>query len=155
VELPGAVETIVTEQAPVPPLVLQLEGPTKLPAPLSANSIVVPSGAFTKPPAPAFSFATAVKVWFFPTGLIAVGGPTVMFASTNVLVAVPELPCVASVVRVTSAAAGLAPGSLLSKCHTDDALAVTTPGTVLFTVNVQVAVFPTSAGALHVSVCVS
>jgi hypothetical protein len=77
-----------------------------------------------------------------------------MFASTNVFVTAAPLAFCPSVVRVTSTDAGFAPGSGLSKCQIDVAFTVTTPGTLLFTVTVQVAVFPASTGLAHVSDCV-
>src|ERR1051326_1179628 len=77
-----------------------------------------------------------------------------MFASTNVFVTAAPLPFWPSVVRVTSTVAGFAPASELTKCQTDVAFTVTTPGTLLFTVTVQVAVFPAIRGRAQVSDCV-
>ena len=42
---PGALDTITTVHQPVVPTVVQLLGPTKLPAPVSVNVNVVPAGA--------------------------------------------------------------------------------------------------------------
>src|SRR5512132_501907 len=71
---PGAVDTITTVHDPEPPAVTHELGPTKLPAPVKTKVIVVPFGAFTKPPLPVFTFTCPVNVWFFPTGLIADNG---------------------------------------------------------------------------------
>jgi hypothetical protein len=163
--VPAVDDLITTVHEPEPPEVAQPLGPTNAavapPEFVSVKLITVPSGAFAKVPEPASTFTCPVTVWFVEIGLFAVGGAIWMFASTglgaggdggwtNVFVAGPELPCVESVVRETSAVDGLALGSLLTKCQTAVAFAVTTPGALLFTVNVHVAVFPTTTGALHV-----
>jgi len=61
--------------------------------------IVVPCGAFANPD-PAFTFTWPVKVWFFPTGLIAANGEIWMFASTNVFTASVEFGATPSVETV-------------------------------------------------------
>ena len=78
---------------------------------------------------------------FTPFGLIE------MFASTNRLVAGPELPPVPSVVLVTSVE--LLPSL---KCQTEVAVAVNVPGVLLLIVIVQLAVFVPRVGVLQVSV---
>src|SRR5262249_16273739 len=79
-------ELITTVHEPVPPDVVQLEGPTKAaPAPpefVSVNVITVPSGALTKPE-PELTFTCPVSVWFVDTALFAVAGVIWMFASTH------------------------------------------------------------------------
>src|SRR5262249_10619429 len=86
VVVPPVGELITTVQDPLPPDVVQLDGPTNVAeAPfefVTENVITVPSGAFAKPP-PAFTFTVPVSVWFAPTGFVAVCGVIWMFASTT------------------------------------------------------------------------
>ena len=98
--VPAVAEVITTVQDPVPPEVVQVDGPTKLPGPDAiAKLITVPSGAFTKPPTPVLTFTCPVSVWFVPTGFEALAGLIWMFASTQFFVAFPELPFAPSVSR--------------------------------------------------------
>ena len=73
-------------------------GRQRYPRPSRTKLIVVPFSAFTKPPVPVFTFTWPVKVWFFPTGLIADSGLIWMFASTNVFTASPLSPACSSAV---------------------------------------------------------
>jgi len=68
-------------------------------------------------------------------------GAMLTFASTNCFTAGPELPCVESVVRVTSVE--LLPST---KCQTAVAFAVNVPGVLLLIVTVHVRVFPLPLG---------
>src|SRR5262245_45448495 len=85
--VPDVGELIVTVHEPVPPDVVQLDGPTNVAdAPavfVSEKAIDVPFGAFTKP-VPGLTLTCAVRTWFVPTGLVAVGGVIWMLASTTV-----------------------------------------------------------------------
>src|SRR5262249_60252841 len=48
--VPGVADVMTTVHEPVPPEVVQLDGPTKLPGPLTLLKLItVPSGAFVKP----------------------------------------------------------------------------------------------------------
>ena len=110
--VPVVGELITTVQEPDPaapaPGVVQVDGPTNVAeAPfefVSENMITVPSGAFVKPPEPSFTFTCPVRVWFVPARFDAVAGVIWMFASTQVLLALPEPPeavfCAVPVVRV-------------------------------------------------------
>src|SRR5262249_33273059 len=68
--VPVVLELITTVQEPVPPDVVQVFGPTKLPGPLTfVKVITVPAGAFTNPPPrPSFTFTWPVRVWFVLIG---------------------------------------------------------------------------------------
>ena len=55
--VPVLAAVITTVQEPVPPAVVHVFGPTKLPGPLTfVNVITVPSGAFTNPAPVASTF---------------------------------------------------------------------------------------------------
>jgi hypothetical protein len=84
--------------------------------------------------------------WF--TSFTADNGVIVMFASTNRFVAgpLPPGPLLPEVERVTSADAGLAPGSPSAKCQIAVALAVNVPAVLLLIWNEHVAVFPLTFG---------
>ena len=85
-------ETSVIEQLPVPPVVVHGFGVVKLPGPDTIVKLIdVPSGAGTKP-VPGFTFTCAVNTWLAPTGFSADSGEIWMFASTQVLFALPEPP---------------------------------------------------------------
>ena len=101
VTVPAVLEVKVTLQVPpvVPVLLHVLVLMTKLAPPpfVRVTMGFVPSGAVTKPkPSPTFCFTVTLKVCGLPTSLTA-EGPMVMDASTNLLVAGPELPFVPSV----------------------------------------------------------
>jgi|SRR4051812_31236864 len=91
------------------------------------------------------AFVVIVNTWAVPTSLTPFG-VTLTFASTNRFVAAPELPCDESVVRTTSAVAGLAFASASTKCQDAFALAVNVPGVLLLIVTVQVRVLPLPLG---------
>src|SRR5437868_919920 len=84
VVVPVVDDVIVAVHDPVPPDVVQLPGPTKLavapPEFVSEKLIVVPFGAFTRPP-PLLTLTCAVSVWIVPTGFVAADGVIVMLAS--------------------------------------------------------------------------
>jgi hypothetical protein len=86
VVVPIVGELITTVHDPVPPDVVQLDGPTNVadapPAFDSVKLIVVPSGAFTNP-VPGLTFTCPVRVCSVETGLVAVCGVIWMFASTT------------------------------------------------------------------------
>src|SRR5690242_12923869 len=69
VVVPPVGDEITTVHEPVPPAVVQLDGPTKVavapPALVSEKLITVPSGAFTNP-LPGLTFTCPVSVWFVP-----------------------------------------------------------------------------------------
>ncbi len=72
VVVPVADELITAEHEPVPPNVVQLLAPTKLPGPETiAKVIVVPLGAFTHPPVPVLTLTCPVSVWFVEIGFVA------------------------------------------------------------------------------------
>src|SRR2546428_396892 len=74
--VPVVEELRVTEQEPVPPEVVQLEG-VRVPGPLTIWKLMtVPSGAFPK-----VVLTWPVRVWGVPTSLVAVGGEIWMLAS--------------------------------------------------------------------------
>jgi hypothetical protein len=73
--VPAAAELITAVHEPLPPEVVQVLGPTNEAEPETIEKlIVVPFGAFTKPPVPVFTSTCPVSVWFVPIGLIADGG---------------------------------------------------------------------------------
>ena len=68
--VPAVEETRVTEHDPVPPEVVQLEA-LRVPGPLTlTNLMTVPSFALTNPE-PELTFTWPVRVWGFPTSLVA------------------------------------------------------------------------------------
>ena len=86
VVVPIVGELITTVHDPVPPDVVQLDGPWKVadapPAFDSVKLIVVPSGAFTNP-VPGLMFTCPVRVCSVETGFVAVCGVIWMLASTT------------------------------------------------------------------------
>ena len=91
---PAVVEALVrlTVQLPVVPTVVHVLA-LSVPGPVTIEKlIVVPAGAFTKPPVPALTLTCAVNVCGVADGFVAVAGVIWMFASTNVFTASTELP---------------------------------------------------------------
>src|SRR5262245_57227346 len=123
---------------------------------VSVTWTIVPSGAGSQTGMPGTwlpwstnTFTT--NVCACPTLFVASGGLIVMYASTKRFVAgpLPPGPLLPDVERVTSAVAGLALGSLSTKCQTAVAFAVNVPAWVLLIVTVQVAVVPLTCGVLQ------
>jgi hypothetical protein len=143
VNVPGSLLLIVTVQVAVFPVtvgtaqVLVIEpGAGETCGVSEVKVAVVPAG---------MAVVEMVNTCWWPTSFTPLG-VTLTFASTNRLIAGPELPWVESVVRVTSAL--FAPSV---KCQTASAVAVKTPGSLLEIVTVQVAVLPVTVGFAQVS----
>jgi hypothetical protein len=103
--IPVTAEVSVIVQLPVPPAVVHGFGAPSVPGPEAIEKVIcVPSGAGTKPP-PGFTFTCAVNVCVAPTRFVPFG-VIWMFASTHVLLALPDPPdavfCAVPVVRVTT-----------------------------------------------------
>src|SRR3954470_3451190 len=87
--VPAVDEVIVTVQEPVVPTVVHVGEPTNEPGPDWMLAVMlVPAGAFTKP-VPGLTLTWRVRTWLVPIGLCALAGVIPMFASTNVLTALP------------------------------------------------------------------
>src|SRR5262249_37906087 len=96
--VPVAAEVIVTWQNAVapPPTYVHWFEPTKLPGPDTIVAVAVCGPASI---VPLSAFTVIVSTWFAPTGFVAVAGLMLMFPSTHVLVAGPELSPAPSVFR--------------------------------------------------------
>jgi hypothetical protein len=75
---------------------VQLGEPTKLPGPDTIDAVAVCGPASI---VPLIAFTVIVSTWLWLISFVAVGGLIWMFASTQTLVAGPELPAVPFVVR--------------------------------------------------------
>ncbi len=110
----------------------------------------VPSGAATNPlPSPADCFTVTVKVWSWPTSLVA-DGVIVMLPSTNVLTAGPDPPGPDGIVAVAGFVSriNVTPPTV----NVTDALPVTVP--FEFDVNVTAHVPALVPGLAHVLVLI-
>jgi hypothetical protein len=102
VVIPVTFESRLIWQEPVPPAVVHGFAVVNPPGPLSIVKLIdVPSGAGTKP-LPLFTFTCAVNVCVAPTRFTPFG-VIWMFASTNVLTALPEFGATPSVWTVNGA----------------------------------------------------